>query len=77
MSDTDELNLLSFSQPMYVVVESDGQVEVCVNSRVPVVREATATVITLPQNATGIHCVISVVLSSPEICPIINSCRWI
>ena len=55
---TDEFNLLSFSQPTYVVVESEGQVEVCVDSLVPVIGETTATVITSPQDATGVHYVV-------------------
>lgn len=54
---TDEFNVLSFSQLTYVVVESEGQVEVCINSIIPVVRDATATVVTMPQSATGTHCV--------------------
>ena len=57
-TDTDEFNLLSFSQQTYVVVESEGQVEVCVDSLVPVIGETTATVITSPQNATGVHYVV-------------------
>ena len=57
-TDTDEFNLLSFSQQTYVVVESEGLVEVCVDSLVPVIGETTATVITSPQNATGVHYVV-------------------
>lgn len=55
---TDELNLLSFSEPTYVVVESEGQVEVCINSLVPVVRNVTARVITVSQTATGMYYVV-------------------
>ena len=52
---TDVFNLLSFSQPTYVVVESERQVEVCINSLVPVIGETTATVVTMPRTATGMH----------------------
>ena len=51
----DQLNLLGFSQAVYTVAESEGQVEVCVNSFLPVVRDALATIISIPQSATGMH----------------------
>ena len=49
----DAFNLLSFSQATYTVAESDGQVEVCVNSLVPLASDALATILTVPQSATG------------------------
>ena len=50
---TDTFNLLSFSQATYTAAESDGQVEVCVDSLVPLARDALAAIITVPQSATG------------------------
>ena len=49
----DAFNLLSFSQATYAVNESDGQVEVCVDSLIPIARDAIATIITVPQTAMG------------------------
>ena len=56
----DEFNLLSFSQAVYTVAESEGQVEVCVDSLVPVARDATATIISVPQSATGMYAHVTV-----------------
>ena len=50
----DAFNFLSFSQAVYTVSESEGQVEVCVDSLVPIERDALATIITVPQSANGI-----------------------
>ena len=50
----DAFNLLSFSQPIFTVIESEGQVEVCIESLIPVIRDATATILTQSQTATGI-----------------------
>ena len=45
--------MLSFSQALYTAAESEGQVEVCVDSLVPVARDAVATIITVSQSAIG------------------------
>ena len=50
---TDEFNLLSFSEPLYLVQEDMGQVEVCIESIIPVITDATAVVVAVPQTATG------------------------
>ena len=49
----DELNLLSFSQSTFSVVESQGSAEVCIQSLIPVVRDSLATIVTMPETATG------------------------
>ena len=54
----DAFNLVGFSQAIYTAAESDGQVEVCVDSLVPIARDTLATIITAPQSANGNTCVI-------------------
>ena len=49
----DAFNVLSFSQAVYTASESEGQVEVCTDSLVPIARDALATIITAPQSANG------------------------
>ena len=51
----DAFNVLSFSQAVYTASESEGQVEVCANSLVPIARDALATIITAPQSANGMY----------------------
>ena len=55
LSPTDTLNLLGLSQNTYTVMESEGQVEVCVVSIIPVATDTTATVVTVDQSANGMH----------------------
>ena len=53
-STSDAFNLLSFSQLIVPVVESQEQVQLCVESIIPVVSDAMITIVTVPQSATGI-----------------------
>ena len=51
----DAFNVLSFSQAVYTVSESEGQVEVCADSLVPIARDALATIIIAPQSANSMY----------------------